>query len=280
MRYRRQDIFHLFSCTDAVDDTVEYTDNNRNYEAQSSDKEKTGESMRLRNIPEAAEIVKNSPYVIHDAVERKGHWKDGNEKPLFLEIGMGKGRFLIESALAHPENEYLGMERYESVLFRACERMEGKAYRTPLDEAEYQSLPEEERILETPENLHFLDMDAKELPEIFAPEEIDRIYLNFSDPWPKARHAKRRLTSHQFLAVYEQVLKNGGTLEFKTDNVDLFDFSVEEIQNADLWELRYATHDLHHDPVLNRGNIMTEYERKFSQKGNPICKLEAVYRKA
>ncbi len=236
-----------------------------------------GELMRLRNIPEAKGIVANSPYVIHDAADRRGHWKDGSDKPLFLEIGMGKGRFIIEHAQLHPENEYLGMERYESVLFRACERMEGKAYRTPLDEQEYEEDPSKLTDFVTPTNLHFLDMDAKKLPEIFAEGEVDRIYLNFSDPWPKARHSKRRLTSREFLAVYEQVLKDGGILEFKTDNVDLFDFSVEEIREAAKWELLFETHDLHHDPVLNEGNVMTEYERKFSSKGNLICKLAAKY---
>ncbi len=233
--------------------------------------------MRLRHVPEAKGIVENSPYVIHDAKERRGHWKDECKKPLFLEIGMGKGRFVIESAMTYPENEYIGMERYESVLYRACEPKECKEYRTPLDEKTYAERPELTEQFETPGNLHFLDMDAKELPEVFAEGEVDRIYLNFSDPWPKARHAKRRLTSHQFLAVYEKVLKDGGQLEFKTDNVGLFDFSVEEIEAAPHWELIVKTHDLHHDEQLNQGNIMTEYERKFSSKGNKICKLAAVY---
>lgn len=233
--------------------------------------------MRLRNVPEAKEIVEKSPYVIHDAVSRRGHWKDGSEKPLFLEIGMGKGRFIIESAIRHPENEYLGMERYESVLFRACERMEGQGYKTPYDKIQYEKHPELLEEFHTPENLHFLDMDAKELPEIFAPGEVDKIYLNFSDPWPKARHAKRRLTSHQFLAIYEQVLKKEGTLEFKTDNRPLFDFSVEEIEEAPHWKLLMKTYDLHHDAELMKDNIMTEYERKFSGLGNKICKLTAQY---
>ncbi len=235
--------------------------------------------MRLRHVPEARGIVENSPYVILDAKKRKGHWKDENNKPLFLEIGMGKGRFVIESAMTYPENEYLGMERYESVLYRACERMEGKEYQSALDEQLDEENPFAGEHFKAPDNLHFLDMDAKELPDIFEEGEVDKIYLNFSDPWPKARHAKRRLTSHQFLAIYEKVLKDGGILEFKTDNVDLFDFSVEEIQNTPHWELLFETHDLHHDEVLNQGNIMTEYERKFSSKGNCICKLAAVYHK-
>lgn len=231
--------------------------------------------MRLRNVPEAKSICDESPYVIHNPRERKGGWKNGT-RPLFLEIGMGKGRFIIESAIAHPENDYLGMERYESVLFRACERMAGKPYQTPLDKKNYEAHPEILENFVTPENLHFLDEDAKSLPEIFDKGEIDRIYLNFSDPWPKARHEKRRLTSDHFLALYDQVLKKGGTLEFKTDNVDLFDFSVEEFKKTPGWTLVAVTHDLHHDPELSKGNIMTEYERKFSALHHKICKLIAV----
>ena len=120
-------------------------------------------------------------------------------------------------------------------------------------------------------------MDARQLPEVFAEGEVDRIYLNFSDPWPKDRHAKRRLTSHEFLARYEKILKKDGTLEFKTDNKDLFDFSLEEMKNAEGWELTAFTYDLHHDVVLSEGNVMTEYEEKFSSIGNPICKMEARF---
>lgn len=233
--------------------------------------------MRLRNVPGAKEAVEKSPYVIHDPESRRGRWKEENKKPLFLEIGMGKGRFIIESAIRHPENEYLGMERYESVLFRACERMEGQGYKTPYDRIQYEKHPELLEEFRTPGNLHFLDNDAKELPEIFAPGEVDRIYLNFSDPWPKARHAKRRLTSHQFLAVYEQVLRDGGIVEFKTDNRSLFDFSLEEIREAPHWTIVGETFDLHHDPEKMKDNIMTEYERKFSALGNKICALKARY---
>ena len=117
-------------------------------------------------------------------------------------------------------------------------------------------------------------MDAEDICKMFSHEEVDRIYLNFSDPWPKDRHAKRRLTSHQFLALYQQILKKDGIIEFKTDNIGLFDFSLEEIKEAE-WTLEAFTRDLHHDENMNRGNIMTEYEEKFSAKGNPICKLVA-----
>ena len=111
---------------------------------------------------------------------------------------------------------------------------------------------------------------------MFAQAEIDRIYLNFSDPWPKDRHAKRRLTSHQFLERYDQFLAPGGRLEFKTDNQDLFTFSLEEIENSPIWHIDASTRDLHHDPVLNLGNIMTEYEKRFTELGQPIYRLEAV----
>ena len=117
-------------------------------------------------------------------------------------------------------------------------------------------------------------MDAADVAGVFAKDEVDRIYLNFSDPWPKDRHAKRRLTSRQFFARYDQILKKEGHLEFKTDNQDLFTFSLEEVPEAG-WKLDASTRDLHHDPVLSEGNVMTEYEEKFSFKGNPICKLIA-----
>ena len=118
--------------------------------------------------------------------------------------------------------------------------------------------------------------DLKELAEIFEPGEIEKIYLNFSDPWPKARHAKRRLTSREFLARYSQILTTGETVEFKTDNKDLFEFSLEEVTEAEGWTLLAHTFDLHHQEDMMVGNVMTEYEEKFSSMGNPICKLIAM----
>ena len=233
--------------------------------------------MRLRFIPEAKEIVERSRFVVHDPYSMRGKWRAEGNGPLHVEIGMGKGRFLIEMAQAHPEYTFLGIERYESVLFRACERMEGIPYHTPADQLERLEHPEMDEDLSVPQNVRFLSLDARELTDCFAPEEIDCIYLNFSDPWPKARHSKRRLTSHEFLARYEQVLADGGRIEFKTDNTDLFSFSVDEITSAPHFEITELTRDLHHDPELCRGNIMTEYERKFSKLGNKICKLTAVY---
>lgn len=209
--------------------------------------------MRLRNIPGANDVIVNSTYCIQDPASHKGNWKEffGNSNPIHIEIGMGKGRFLMDLATLHPDINYIGIERYTSVLLRAVQKMEEHP------------LP----------NVYFLCVDAKTLPEIFAPEEVDRIYLNFSDPWPKDRHAKRRLTSSQFLAVYDQFLNHSGHIEFKTDNQDLFTFSLEEIEASPLWKLEESTRDLHNHPTMNEGNIMTEYEEKFSSKGNPICKL-------
>ena len=210
--------------------------------------------MRLRHIRGAEEAIETSPFVIQEPKEHRGHFNElfGNANPIEIEVGMGKGKFIMELAQKHPETNFIGIERYSSVLLRALQKREE---------------------LEIP-NIYFMCVDAKELGEIFAPGEVEKIYLNFSDPWPKDRHAKRRLTSRQFFARYDAILKPDGRLEFKTDNQDLFTFSLEEIPEAG-WHLDASTRDLHHDSVLNEGNIMTEYEEKFSSKGNPICKLIA-----
>lgn len=210
--------------------------------------------MRLRNIKGADEAVSTSPYCIQFPTEHRGNWQTyfSNTNPIHMEIGMGKGKFIMELARQNPNINYIGVERYTSVLFRALQKMEAD----PLS------------------NLKFLCVDAKILPEIFAPGEIDKIYLNFSDPWPKDRHAKRRLTSGVFLSCYDAVLKPEGSIEFKTDNEGLFDFSLEEIPKNG-WKIEAFTRDLHHDISMNQENIMTEYEEKFSSLGNPIYKLTA-----
>ena len=211
--------------------------------------------MRLRHIPGSEQKIEESPYVVHSPEEHRGSWDlvfGGNAHPLHIEIGMGKGRFITELAAAHPEINYIGIERYPSVLLKAVEK------RGELD------LP----------NLYFLCVDAKALGEIFAPGEVGRIYLNFSDPWPKDRHARRRLTSPQFMAVYDAILDPQGTVEFKTDNTGLFDYSLASIPEAG-WTITAFTRDLHRSDMAE-GNIMTEYEAKFSAMGNPICKLIAV----
>ena len=214
--------------------------------------------MRLRNIPGARETIAASEYVVHEDVmrEKKGKWGTVFEKaqPLYLEVGMGKGRFITELAGRNPENNYVGIEKYSSVLLRALEKRE---------------------LLPELTNLRYLRMDAEDLPEVFGEGEVSGIYLNFSDPWPKDRHAKRRLPSRQFLARYAQILTPEGRVEFKTDNRPLFDFSLEEV-NESKWHLVEWTYDLHHNEKMNVGNIMTEYEEKFSSEGNPICKLIAA----
>lgn len=215
--------------------------------------------MRLRNIPRAREVIQAHKAVVREAEKQKGRWQEvfGNTAPLHIEIGMGKGRFLLETAAEHPKINYIGIERYSSVLLRALEK-----YDTP----QFKNLA----------NVRFLCMDAGDLENIFAPGEVERIYLNFSDPWPKARHAQRRLTSVSFFVRYGKIISTGGRVEFKTDNQDLFDFSLEQVEEAHGWELSAYTRDLHKDITMNRGNIMTEYEEKFSAQGNPICKFIAV----
>lgn len=207
--------------------------------------------MRLKNVPGARDVIAESSLVVHEPEKQKGNWQQvfGNDHPIHIEIGMGKGRFICEMAKTHPDINYIGIEKYSSVLLRAIQKMEEEP------------LP----------NLLFIRMDAENIDEVFGLDEVDRIYLNFSDPWPKDRHAKRRLPSKEFLARYDRFLKKDGVLEFKTDNRGLFDFAVEELPQAG-WKLVKITYDLHHDEEMMQGNVMTEYEQKFSSMGNPIYK--------
>ena len=215
--------------------------------------------MRLRNIPGAKDAIIESSYVVQTPTECKTKWAEQfpKEQPIHIEVGMGKGRFLMDMARLHPDINYVGIEMYDSVLLRALQKRE--------------KLETEGIHLD---NLKFMCMDARLLPEVFDKGEVDRIYLNFSDPWPKARHAKRRLTSREFLARYNEILASEGRVEFKTDNRDLFEFSLEEVEAAG-WKLMAYTFDLHHEAEMMEGNVMTEYEEKFSSMGNPICKLVA-----
>ena len=212
--------------------------------------------MRLRNIPRAESVLEACKEVVKNPESLCGHWNQEfqNERPLHIEIGMGKGQFLLTLAAENPQINYVGIERYSSVLLRAVEK--------------FQELEAEGKA---PANIRFICMDANDLPTVFAPAEVSRIYLNFSDPWPKARHARRRLTSNEFFKLYDKVLTADGTVEFKTDNRPLFDFAVEELEPAG-WQAQVITYDLHSDPALMEGNVMTEYEEKFSSIGNPICK--------
>ena len=212
--------------------------------------------MRLRNVPGSREAIADSPLAINEPKELKGKWNEefGNNNPIRIEIGMGKGKFITQLAMENPDINYVGIEKYSSVLIRAIEKCEDIEIN----------------------NLRFIRMEAEYIQDVFEKDEVDRIYLNFSDPWPKDRHAKRRLPSREFLARYDQFLVKGGRLEFKTDNKELFDFALEELEPAG-WKAEAVTRDLHHDEKLCAGNIMTEYEEKFSAQGNPIYKY-IIYR--
>lgn len=210
--------------------------------------------MRLRNVPGSREAIAESNLAINEPQVLKGKWNEefGNNNPIRIEIGMGKGRFITQLALENPDINYVGIEKYSSVLIRAIEKCQD---------------------IEVP-NLRFIRMEAEYICDVFNKEEVDRIYLNFSDPWPKDGHAKRRLTSKQFFERYDNILKKDGVVEFKTDNDLLFQFSLEQVPEAG-WNLVAQTWDLHNDSEMVKGNVMTEYESKFSQMGNPIHKLVA-----
>lgn len=207
--------------------------------------------MRLRNVKGSRETIAANDFVVHDEEAAKGKWNEifGNNNPIHIEVGMGKGQFIMELARRNPNINYIGIEKFSSVLVRAIEKQE------------QQQLP----------NLKFIRMDAEYIENVFAPGEVGYIYLNFSDPWPKDRHAKRRLTSVNFLNRYVNILSKDGGVTFKTDNRPLFDFSLEQLSEAG-WELISCTFDLHNSEY-NEGNIMTEYEKRFSEMGNPICRM-------
>ena len=211
--------------------------------------------MRLRNIKNAYEkVAVNERYFIPNPNEQKGLWHKvfGNNNPIHIEIGMGKGRFLCELAAKNPDINYIGIEKFTSVLLRASEKL------AELDL----------------NNIKIINIDAINLCDYFDKDEITRIYLNFSDPWPKNAHAKRRLTSNRFLPLYQNVLNTDGEIHFKTDNRKLFEFSLESLNEYGL-SLKNISLDLHHSDF--EGNIMTEYEEKFSAFG-PIYRLEAKFK--
>lgn len=225
--------------------------------------------MRIRHVKGSEEYVAGSPLVIQRPEDFRGRYKEavfGTEAPIRLEIGMGMGTFIRELSRREPDISFIGFELNTTVLYKALRRYEA-------------ILAEEDReASEAAGNLRFIRSDARFLQDYFAEGEIDRIYLNFSDPWPKDKNANKRLTSPIFLEHYKHILRDGGLIEFKTDNRGLFDYSVETFPAAG-FELKAVSYDLHHDAELSKGNIMTEYEAKFSAKGNPICKLIAVYHK-
>ena len=209
--------------------------------------------MRLKNVPRAAEVIEKSKYAVKDPERFRGKWTEffGNSNPIHVELGMGKGRFVMDMARLHPEINFIGIERQKSVILRAVEKME----EDPLP------------------NVALVLYEGDNIEEMLGEHEIDKIYLNFSDPWPKDRHAKRRLTSDRFFPRYDHVLKKVGTIEQKTDNTGLFAYSLESAVACG-WKILMKTEDLHRSSYAE-GNVMTEYEERFSANGNKICK--AIY---
>ena len=206
--------------------------------------------MRLKNIKGAGEKVLNGKYVINNPKDYRGKWNQlfGNDNPIYIEIGMGKGKFILDNALANPNINYIGIEMYDSVILRAVEKTNDLELN----------------------NLYLIRIDATLIEEIFD-KEIDTIYLNFSDPWPKDRHAKRRLTSPRFLARYDKIFKSVPRIIQKTDNLPLFEYSLESLKEYG-YNIDYVSYDLHND----KDNIITtEYEDKFTSMGIKINYLEA-----
>ena len=213
--------------------------------------------MRLRKVKGAAEtIVAHPNIVVQNEKELKGNWQSVFEKeqPLYIEVGMGKGQFVIGMAQKNPHLDFIGIEKFDSVMVRALEKV-----------IEAGELP----------NLKLLKIDADELTEIFEENEVAGVYLNFSDPWPKPRHAKRRLTHENFLKLYQTIMKEDGAIRFKTDNRLLFEYSLASLSQYGMI-LQDVALDLHKREDLE-WNVMTEYEQKFSAKGQPIYRLEAVF---
>ena len=206
--------------------------------------------MRLKNIKGASEKIKEGKYYIDAPEEYKGKWRGlfKNDNPIYLEIGIGKGKFITQNAINNPNINYIGIEMYDSVILRAIEKT---------NELEI-------------DNLYLIRMDARRINDIFD-KEIDLIYLNFSDPWPKDRHAKRRLTSPRFLARYDGIFKNDKKIIMKTDNIGLFEYSASSLLEYG-YNIDYLTNDLH---SVKDDIITTEYEDKFTDKGIAINYLEA-----
>ena len=213
--------------------------------------------MRLRHIKGCEDFITDAKECIREdkAIALKGKIQNifDIRRPLQIEIGMGKGQFIRNMAIKHPDINFIGVERYESVLMKAVQRKRNLEADKTID------------------NLKFLCADARKLAEIFEVGEADKIFLNFSDPWPKDRHADRRLTSPYFLDIYDRLLKSDGVIEFNTDNVGLFEYSIKVIKDSK-WSLDFCSFDFHSEKE-SEDNIMTEYEEKFAGQGNKICKM-------
>lgn len=213
--------------------------------------------MRLRNKPWAQEYIQAHPeVVIANPEARKGKWHEefGNSNPVHVEVGTGKGQFVIGMAKQNPHINYIGIELYDSVIVVALEKV-----------LEQESLP----------NLRLLNVNGKDLTEYFEKGDIGQVYLNFSDPWPKTRHAKRRLTHANFLTLYRDLMPEGGEVHFKTDNRGLFEYSLISMTDFGM-QLKYVSLDLHVEEPED--NVRTEYEEKFAAKGQPIYRLEAKFK--
>ncbi|WP_342573644.1 tRNA (guanosine(46)-N7)-methyltransferase TrmB [Solibacillus sp. FSL K6-1781] len=213
--------------------------------------------MRLKHKPWAAEYIQQHPdVIIPNPEDYKGKWNEafGNDNPLHIEVGTGKGQFVLGMALQNPGVNYIGIELFDSVIVCALEKIEAA---------------------NKPSNLRLLKVDGAKLEEFFGKGDVDRVYLNFSDPWPKVRHAKRRLTHEGFLKIYENILVDNGEIHFKTDNRGLFEYSLVSMNEYGM-ALNYVSLDLHANMPEN--NIMTEYEEKFSKLGQPIYRLECQYK--
>lgn len=207
--------------------------------------------MRQRNVKNKKEIINNSKYIILNPTDYCGKWKSlfNNSNPIYIEIGMGKGDFILGNALTYPDINFIGIEKYDSIIALAIKKID----KYELD------------------NLKLIRMDALNICDVFN-KEIDKLYLNFSDPWPKERHAKRRLTSNVFLEKYDNIFKKDKIIEMKTDNQGLFEYSLISFTNNG-YKIEDISLDLHNSNVEN--NIMTEYEKKFSSKNNRIYYVKA-----
>ena len=209
--------------------------------------------MRLKKVKDAKEIVQKSNYFIEKPEEKKGKWQEifGNFNPIHIEIGMGKGKFIINMAKKYPDINFIGIEKYDSVLVKAVKQLD-----------------DVERNLS---NLKLLLFDAENISEVFE-KEIELIYLNFSDPWPKSKHEKRRLTSNVYLAKYDPLFKEEKRIIQKTDNKTFFDFSLQSIKDYG-YTIDEVTYDLY--SLNDSDNVPTEYEEKFNNLGTPINRLKA-----
>lgn len=215
--------------------------------------------MRIRNNPKALDKLEKSKFLIANPTELKGRWAKefNNNNPICLEIGMGKGDFICGMAQQNPDLNYIGIERFPTIQYKGLRKIEQLKL----------------------ENVRIINIDAIELETIFKPNELAKVYLNFSDPWPKSRHHKRRLTHSSFLAIYKNLLPEDGEVIFKTDNRDLYEWSVESISQFGMY-LSNISVDLHESEFHKSGlNVVTEYERKFSAKGFKINRLIAKYKK-